>query len=306
MHPGDDPDHHSSYGLRLWSCTPTCMDRFHLHADLELNHIDRGGLDYLIGGRPWRMEAGHTALFWAGIPHRLMAVDPGTTGIWGTMPVAWLLGEEARSVGQALLAGRLLGRQEVDDGVFLGRLEAALALGGLDAAEARCLLQARCLALARDVVPRRIAAPAMPRKGQRGNALHHVMRLAEHLAAHATEADLNIEAAATSCGLTPRHASTLFRQAVGMGPHLYLTTLRVAEVQRRLLTGSERRILDFALDAGFGSSSRFYASFREITGLNPVAWVRRHRHGTTQTTMNRLTSKTHFPTRRTSEVTRSL
>jgi AraC-like DNA-binding protein len=279
MRPRDEPDRHSAYGLRLWSFTPGSMDRFHLHADLELNHIDRGGMDYLIGGRPWRVEAGHTALFWAGIPHRLMSVDRGTTGIWGTMPVAWLLGEEARAVGQALLAGRLLCRRVPDDGGLLAHLEAGLALGGLDAAEARCLLQARCLALARDVVPRRIAPPAVPRKGQRGNALQQVMRLAEHLAAHAADAELSIEDAARACGLTPRHASTVFTQAVGMGPHQYLTTLRVAEVQRCLLTGSERRILDFALAAGFGSSSRFYASFSDITGMNPLAWVRRHRHG---------------------------
>ena len=48
------------------------MREFHRHDDLEINVAVRGSLEYLLGGERIPVPEGHTAMFWAAAPHRLI------------------------------------------------------------------------------------------------------------------------------------------------------------------------------------------------------------------------------------------
>lgn len=69
-------------------------------------------------------------------------------------------------------------------------------------------------------------------------------------------------------GLHPNYAMTLFRRHYGMTLSTYLTRLRVCQAQR-LLVSTELEISRVAFETGFGSISRFYEAFKEISGQTP-------------------------------------
>ncbi|MDR1588387.1 MAG: helix-turn-helix transcriptional regulator, partial [Treponema sp.] len=63
-------------------------------------------------------------------------------------------------------------------------------------------------------------------------------------------------------------AITLFRKESGINITDYILMLRIYEAQRYLLT-SDMKIIDIAMEVGFGSMSNFYKYFKKTCGKNP-------------------------------------
>jgi AraC family transcriptional regulator len=82
------------------------------------------------------------------------------------------------------------------------------------------------------------------------------------------EADLSISARAGEAGLSPYHFLRLFERLTGLTPHQYVLRLRLREAARRLMTG-RAKVLDVALDSGFGDVSNFNRAFRAEFGSTP-------------------------------------
>lgn len=66
---------------------------------------------------------------------------------------------------------------------------------------------------------------------------------------------------------SPYHFLRVFRKAVGLTPHAYLTQLRVDAARRRLSEGQP--LAQIAADTGFVDQSHFTRSFKRITGVTP-------------------------------------
>ena len=80
--------------------------------------------------------------------------------------------------------------------------------------------------------------------------------LAAFISGHYLE-PLTLTDVAQAVGLNSNYASTLFKRTFGMTVLEYLTQHRLAHAQRLLAT-TNKVVLEVALEAGFGSSSRFY------------------------------------------------
>jgi AraC-like DNA-binding protein len=70
----------------------------------------------------------------------------------------------------------------------------------------------------------------------------------------------------------------LFRQTCGLTIVEYLTQYRVAAAQRLQAT-TDAGPLEIALEAGFGSASRFYAAFRCLCSKSPCSYRAALRRG---------------------------
>jgi AraC-like DNA-binding protein len=87
--------------------------------------------------------------------------------------------------------------------------------------------------------------------------------------------ELTVVALARDAGLSPFHFLRTFERVTGTTPHQYLLRTRLRAAAARLEAGDER-ILDVALDAGFGDVSNFNRAFRAEFGVSPRAYrVRR-------------------------------
>jgi AraC-like DNA-binding protein len=84
--------------------------------------------------------------------------------------------------------------------------------------------------------------------------------------------DLSLIELASVVNLSPRHFSTLFREAFGMTPHQYVLRNRLAE-GARLLESEGQDIVEIALRLGFSSQSHFTSAFRRAFGVTPSRYA---------------------------------
>jgi AraC-like DNA-binding protein len=87
-------------------------------------------------------------------------------------------------------------------------------------------------------------------------------------------ADLTLETLAREARLSRYHFLRTFEAVTGVTPHQYARRTRLREAATRLATSKEK-VLDIALDCGFGDVSNFNRAFRGEFGMSP----RRYRGG---------------------------
>lgn len=81
---------------------------------------------------------------------------------------------------------------------------------------------------------------------------------------------------ALTAGLSECHFTRAFRQSVGMPPHRYLVTRRIA-IGAGLIERTALSITEVALEAGFSDHSHFTRMFVRMIGETPSAYRWRHR-----------------------------
>jgi AraC-like DNA-binding protein len=81
--------------------------------------------------------------------------------------------------------------------------------------------------------------------------------------------ELSLDALAKAAGLSPYHFLRTFEQLTGLTPHQYLRRGRLRQAAARLASETGK-IVDIALDCGFGDVSNFNRAFRAEFDVNPV------------------------------------
>ncbi len=270
--------HARALGLRAWAVDELSgMAEAHTHPDLELNWLGEGAINYLAGGRRWRLVAGQMGLFWGGIPHQLMVDSDGGRagrGVWLTLPLAWLMqgGLGKETIGR-LMAGEpvvLPLREEVARQWLaeIGTVEIGAGPGPTPA-----LLEIEALL-------RRWASRAPEDRTTKGAAFAAENspvpeRIAAWLAAHYRD-ECSMADLGAALRLHPKYAMTVFKRRTGRSVRRYVLDLRLAHAQRLLAAGN-RSVLEIAMASGFGSLAAFYAAFRRDLGERPLAYRRRMR-----------------------------
>jgi AraC family transcriptional regulator len=84
-------------------------------------------------------------------------------------------------------------------------------------------------------------------------------------------ADHRLDELANIAGLSPYHFLRTFEGLTGVTPHQYVLRTRMRHAAARL-TSERGRIIDIALDSGFGDVSNFNRTFRSEFGVTPRAY----------------------------------
>jgi AraC family transcriptional regulator, melibiose operon regulatory protein len=254
------------------------MPRPDRHNEIELNLLSAGSLTYLLGGRKETVAAGRLTVFWAAIPHQIIATD-SSTYLVATVPLAiflqWQLPDR---LIHALLHGRVVFEESppksADDWGMMSRWQHDLqSQPRTEELERAVILEmhARLFRLG-------LAMPETPSTARsRGN--RHALSKAEQMACFVAEhylKPLAVEDVGRHVNLHPNYAMSLFRDVFNTTLTEYLAQHRVAHAQRLLVTTDEQ-ILAIALASGFGSVSRFNNVFRHACGCSPRDYRRQHR-----------------------------
>jgi len=92
--------------------------------------------------------------------------------------------------------------------------------------------------------------------------------------------DVGIDRLAAEAGLSPYHFLRTFERVTGTTPHQYILRTRLREAAVRLAAEPEK-VLDVALDCGFGDVSNFNRAFRTEFGMSPRAYRKGSRPAST-------------------------
>ena len=253
----------TSLGFWCRQCQPLMvMTEAHAHGDLEWNYASDCELLYRHRGREVTIPPGHLAIFWAAVPHQLIAAQGHASAVVGVLPLqrflAWRL--PARAL-QRLLQGEVIcGPRDSfgDDQRLLERWCQDLQGDSPDQRDIVYLeAQARFWRLLSEVSqPSRETSPAL-------------YALIERLAS--ADEDATVAACAREVGLNPKYASGLFRRYTGLTPTAFRTSCRI-DRSLSLLLEHKLTISAVAEQVGFSSESSFYTAFRKQLGLSPAKW----------------------------------
>jgi AraC family transcriptional regulator, melibiose operon regulatory protein len=254
------------FGWQVWSGLVQSMSSNHQHTEIELNFIEHGAMLYLFGARQYRFAAGQLALFWGATPHQLIDFAPETRCTWITIPLAHFLRWAIPDPFTAQVIGGVPLHIENQSGGDRHTFQRWTHDWAQPDPEYRTIvlleLEARLRRFALD------HASGTTRTPHVNTTLHHKVEGMIQLITERYTEPLSVAEIATAVGLHPKYAIQLFRQSIGIGLIDYLTHHRVAHAQRLLATTS-RKVIDIALESGFGSASRFYAVFQEACGVSP-------------------------------------
>jgi AraC-like DNA-binding protein len=125
-------------------------------------------------------------------------------------------------------------------------------------------LGASCLSLAMRLSPDRRGVPL--------NAEARIIPAIQMIDRHADE-DLALRRLARSADLSPYHFLRTFERVTGLTPHQYVRRARIRAAATRLVA-EDGKVVDIALDCGFGDVSNFNRAFRTEFGVSPRAFRR--------------------------------
>lgn len=261
---------------------PGDMPGHHWHRQIEVNIPLGGPVRYLIQDRQLTVPAGHVALFWGLIPHRLVDHDGCERMAILNIPLPLFL---SFALGDSLQTHLLQGGVALSAQVGLfGDHE--IRRWQQDAASP---LPARQWLLQEEIalVCKRVALSGwhnllqLPLPGQGEcralgpSRIKKLQQMLNFLARH-HQHNIRVQDLAREVRLHPNYAMQLFKQVMGATIKQYLLRMKIHHA-RVLLADSNRSILDIALSTGFSGQSRFYDAFGRITGMTPQQYRRQSR-----------------------------
>lgn len=261
----------SPYGFTCEAWKPALMQRPDRHNEIEINFLRSGSLTYLLGGQRTTLAAGRLAMFWAAIPHQIVAWDGGQPYFVVTLPLGWFLAAGLpKTFANAVLRGQFVSESKAvkADEARFEQWEEDLRSGDATCKRAALLeIQARLLRMAQSL-PRRARAPAPDPN------LSKADQLACHIAQNYSE-PLTADEIAKASGLHPNYAMNLFRKAFGTTMNDFITQHRISHAQRLLVTTTDP-VIEIAFASGFQSLSRFNDAFRRACGCAPRDYRKLH------------------------------
>ncbi|MGN1231260.1 MAG: helix-turn-helix domain-containing protein [Anaerotignum sp.] len=99
-----------------------------------------------------------------------------------------------------------------------------------------------------------------------------VQKMQDYIEAHLCE-EISFEEVAREAMFSPWHARRLFLEYVGVTPADYIRKLRLRK-SALLLRDEQKKILDVALDLGFGSVDGYQRAFKREFGCNPKEYAK--------------------------------
>lgn len=114
-------------------------------------------------------------------------------------------------------------------------------------------------------------APSHVLTGGQARAERRAARMAASVIAERPADQLSMAGLAQACGVSPTHLPRIFRQTLGLTPHVYQNQLRVELAKRLLATGTP--IAQTAAQAGFADQSHLNRVFRRYAGATPRQYL---------------------------------
>jgi AraC family transcriptional regulator, melibiose operon regulatory protein len=252
------------------------MDAPHWHGHVEINALSGASMIYDFDGNQVQLQNGTVAIFWAGVPHRSMAIvaqdTPSLTNIY--LPLdRFLLMPHISSLQRKLLAGAIIAlpATQIDSGKL------AVWQADIDSQDAE---RQTLVVMELNTILRRISSTPFsfllkPKGIENENSelsssnVRHVVAMIRHVMENLGEPLSNTSVTRVT-GLHMNYALSIFSSVMHIPLKRFIIRMRLARA-RGLLAESDLPVATIAANSGFGSISQFYEAFKAAYGESPRA-----------------------------------
>lgn len=254
---------------------------YHHHASIEVNFLTGCEMDYSFSGTSVTASAERMTVFWGAVPHRVADVRGQGEIVNIYVTFSQMLGWGLPDLFvDSLIGGEVVCSASVDpiDRMTFPRWADEFARH--DPAWRKLLIGEIEMRL------RRMALEGWTTlKRGHGYKREHVggavtMRYIEEMLRFISDnfaSSITVADVTKHVRLSQSYAMTLFRRVVGVPIKEHITRTRLSHAQM-LLSSSEMKIVNIAIDSGFRSLSSFYEAFQARSNLTPAAFRRVSHH----------------------------
>jgi AraC-like DNA-binding protein len=248
----------------------------HWHGHVEANYLRGASMTYLIEDRRIEVPPDRMVLFWANIPHQLVALSPASSAPAQLANIylpldQFLFMPHIASLQVALLSGGMVALDPAL--VTASQVEGWYRDYRSGQSERRAIMLMELNALLRRALlaePIYLHRPVADPQGVRATqsaARAHVVAMVRLILENMAEPMSNADIARVT-GLHENYALSLFTRVMRMPPRRFLIRMRLLRA-RALLLESGATVAAIALQSGFNSTSQFYDHFRRAFGVTP-------------------------------------
>lgn len=252
---------------------PGIMVRAHWHAQVEVNFVFRGAMEYRMHGHSAQLRAGDLCLFWGGLPHQVVDTSEDAFFIAIHLPLVHFFRLRLPAeLTHKLMHGATLITARPDDTDQQNINRWSTYMRAEDAARREHAIDELLLRVDRmQFEPYRLVEPVGMREGLSEpldmQSFQNIGNICEFITENFRE-DIDSVDIATSADIHPKYAMSVFKKSTGMTLNEYVNLLRLSYAQA-LLMQEDGNVLRVAMESGFGSLSAFNKSFRKIAGKSP-------------------------------------
>lgn len=253
---------------------PEIMEYSHWHGHIEINYLFNCSADYLINGKKISVPEGRMIIFWASIPHQMIASKGVGEMVNIYIPLqaflSWKLPNKFIDEilnGEVLVADRLHPTDHPLTFMWendLSKNQESLKLQVVDEIRNRI----RRMSLETYSLFNLSNNDKKLDRKSLVSGLPHIHTILKFIADNYDQ-KITIENVAQHTGLHPNYAMKLFNQVMKISIKQYTNKLRLQHAQA-LLIDTNKAVLNIALEAGFGSVSRFYDIFHREFNMTPL------------------------------------
>lgn len=259
--------------LRVNHDQPGIMLTPHWHAQVEINYLFRGTVDYRMQGHMVHLKAGDMCIFWGGLPHQ--TVDTSNDAFYVAIHIPLIhffrLRLPSEMTGKLIHGATLVTRSpDGSDDENFNRWSEYMRSGV--AAKADHAIDELLLRVERvQFEPYYLVEPgnmaSAPVSAMDNQSFGNISNICDYIASNFRE-DIDSADIASSVDIHPKYAMSVFKKSTGMTLNEYVNLLRLSYAQA-LLMQDDAKVLQVAMDSGFGSLSAFNKAFRKIAGTSP-------------------------------------
>lgn len=253
---------------------------FHHHTSVEINFLENCDMTYSFSGQAALLRSDRITVFWGAAPHRVsdVAGEGQITNIYLTLGqfVRWGLPKE---MADAILAGAIICAKAPmeNDRLWLDRLYAerdrkSLPWRRTHLAEIETRLRRLALEGWETVLT---GQPPSEQIEFTAQTMLYVEGMLRYIADHFT-IPMTVEDISKVANLSPSRAGKLFRDVMGVSIKQHVLRARLSHA-RMLLSETDAKIANIALDSGFPNLSNFYAAFVKSNAITPAAFRKKAR-----------------------------
>ncbi len=257
------------YGFTCELWTPTIMDKYDRHNEVEINYLPSGSLTYLIHDRKVTVESGKIALFWGLYPHRIIEFNDVTDYYVVTVPLrVFLKWKLSSKFINKLVKGNVIidhNSSSLDQEIFKlwhDNLIQNKDLEDIVRNEVHCRI--------RRLEKSELHSSPRPAAKLEDSQYDSVERMALYISSN-FDKRITVADVAKSEGIHPDYANSIFKKAFCHTLSEHIAMERIANAQTRLLFSSDT-ITAIAYEVGYESLSCFNRAFKNLTGVTPTTY----------------------------------